>query len=109
MADFDPAIGDVPETKSRLEDIKYYTSLFLGTVAIVCVFTFLFLIPFILDPAISTMAYSFVEDPVHCKVTGLVSNGLREVCHVGPCCSKGPACEGRLSLDPPCDHGVPKY
>ena len=95
MAEFDPTIGDVPETKSRLEDIKYYTSLFLGTVAIVCVFTFLFLIPFILDPAISTMAYSFVEDPVHCKVTRLISKGL------GPRCSNGPACEGRLTPDPP--------
>ena len=41
--------------KSRLEEIKYYTSLFLGTLAICCLFAFLFLIPFILDPAISTM------------------------------------------------------
>ena len=58
---------EVPE-RSRLEDIKYYTSLFLGSTAIICVFAFLFLIPFILDPAISTMMHSFVEDPVHCKV-----------------------------------------
>ena len=41
--------------KSRLEEIKYYTSLFLGTLAICCLFAFLFVIPFTLDPAISTM------------------------------------------------------
>ena len=68
MADVDPNMVEGPETMSRLEEIKYYTSLFLGSTAIICVFTFLFLIPFILDPAISTMFHSFVEDPVHCKV-----------------------------------------
>ena len=49
--------GDTEEEtgKSRLEEIKYYPSLFLGTLAICCLFAFLFLIPFILDPAISTM------------------------------------------------------
>ena len=56
------------EPKSRLDDIKYYTSLFLGTVAINALFAFLFLVPFVLDPAISTMMHSFVEKPVHCKV-----------------------------------------
>ena len=29
---------------------------------------FLFLVPFVLDPAISTMMHQFVERPVHCKV-----------------------------------------
>ena len=52
---------------TRLEDIKYYTSLFLGTVALVSLFAFLFLVPFVLDPAVSTMMHSFVEKPVHCK------------------------------------------
>ena len=46
---------EADQNKSRLEDIKYYTSLFLGTLAICCLFAFLFLIPFILDPEISTM------------------------------------------------------
>ena len=58
---------DEQET-TRLEDIKYYTSLFLGTLAICALFAFLFLVPFILDPAISTMMHNFVEEPVHCKV-----------------------------------------
>ena len=40
-----------------------------GTVAIVSLFAFLFLVPFVLDPAISTMMHQFVEAPVHCRVT----------------------------------------
>ena len=59
---------DEEETRSRIDDIKYYTSMFLGTVAINALFAFLFLVPFILDPAISTMMHDFVEKPVHCKV-----------------------------------------
>jgi len=69
MAEVDPTMGDSKESKSRLEDIKYYTSLFLGTLCIVCVFGFLFLVPFVLDPAISTMMHEFIENPVHCKLT----------------------------------------
>jgi len=69
MAEVDPTMGDSKESKSRLDDIKYYTSLFLGTLCIVCVFGFLFLVPFVLDPAISTMMHEFVEDPVHCRLT----------------------------------------
>ena len=69
MTEVDPTMGaDTKEAKSRLEDIKYYTSLFLGTLCIVCVFGFLFLVPFVLDPAISTMMHDFVPTPVHCKV-----------------------------------------
>ena len=59
------------EPRSRLDDIKYYTSLFLGTVAINALFAFLFLVPFVLDPAISTMMHNFVDEPVHCKVKNL--------------------------------------
>ena len=55
--------------KSRLEEIKYYTSMFLGALCIVCVFAFLFLVPFVLDPAISTLMHQFVETPVHCRVS----------------------------------------
>jgi len=69
MAEVDPTLGNTEEGKSRLDDIKYYTSLFLGALAIICVFGFLFLVPFVLDPAISTMMHELVEDPVHCQVT----------------------------------------
>ena len=69
MPDVDPTMGEPEKPPSRIEQIKYYTSLFLGALAIVCVFGFLFLVPFVLDPAISTMMHQFVTDPVHCKVT----------------------------------------
>ena len=68
MAEVDPTMGEKEETKSRMDEIKYYTSLFLGALAINCVFGFLFLVPFVLDPAISTLMHDFVEEPVHCKV-----------------------------------------
>jgi len=69
MAEVDPTMGEKEETKSRMDEIKYYTSLFLGALAINCVFGFLFLVPFVLDPAISTLMHDFVEEPVHCKVS----------------------------------------
>ena len=37
-------------SKSKMENFKYYTSLFLGTLCIVCIFAFLFLVPLVLDP-----------------------------------------------------------
>ena len=37
-------------SKTKMENFKYYTSLFLGTLSIVCIFAFLFLVPFVLDP-----------------------------------------------------------
>ena len=77
MAEADTAMGkDSKEAKSRLEDIKYYTSLFLGTLSIVCVFGFLFLVPFVLDPAISTLMHDFVENAVHCKVGTIIKISL---------------------------------
>jgi len=42
--------------------------MFLGALCIVCVFAFLFLVPFVLDPAISTLMHQFVEKPVHCRL-----------------------------------------
>lgn len=59
------------ETKSKLENFKYYTSLILGTLCIVCIFAFLFLVPFVLDPAISTLMHEFVDTPVTCKVSSV--------------------------------------
>ena len=68
MPEVDPTMGEPEKPPSRLEQIKYYASLFLGALAIICVFGFLFLVPFVLDPAISTMMHQFVTSPVHCKV-----------------------------------------
>lgn len=55
--------------KTKLENFKYYTSLILGTLCIVCIFAFLFLVPFVLDPAISTLMHEFVDVPVTCRVS----------------------------------------
>ena len=41
----------------------------LGTLCIVCIFAFLFLVPFVLDPAISTLMHEFVDAPVTCRVS----------------------------------------
>lgn len=54
---------------TQAEVVRYYTSLVLGTLCIVSAFAFLFLVPFILDPAISTLMHDFVEVPVTCKVS----------------------------------------
>lgn len=78
-------MGDSKESKSRLDDIKYYTSLFLGTLCIGCVFVFLFLVPFVLDPAISTMMHEFVETPVHCKLTDYSLRYGRQNCSWASC------------------------
>ncbi|XP_040575162.1 protein tipE isoform X1 [Lepeophtheirus salmonis] len=62
--------GDVEPIKAtRLEEIKYYTSVTLGTLCIVCIFAFLFLVPFVLDPAISTLSHQFRDNPITCKAS----------------------------------------
>lgn len=61
-----------------LEKAKFYTSLCLGTSAILSVFAFLFLIPFVVEPAIATILADFESEPVVCAVTEHVyTEGLR--------------------------------
>lgn len=62
-------MADEDQGKTKLENFKYYTSLVLGTLCIVSIFAFLFLVPFVLDPAISTLMHEFVDYPVTCKVS----------------------------------------
>lgn len=51
---------------------------FLGTTAILSVFAFLFLIPFVVDPAISTIVADFDHVPVTCIVVEhTYAEGLR--------------------------------
>lgn len=67
------------DKKSKLENFKYYTSLILGTLCIVSIFAFLFLVPFVLDPAISTLMHEFVDKPVTCRVESVkVRTGKKE-------------------------------
>ncbi|XP_077294627.1 tipE homolog 2 phospholipid transfer protein [Arctopsyche grandis] len=61
-----------------LEKAKFYTSLCLGTSAILAVFGFLFLIPFVVEPAIATIIADFEAEPVTCAVTEHVyAEGLK--------------------------------
>ncbi|KAL3290137.1 hypothetical protein HHI36_023502 [Cryptolaemus montrouzieri] len=63
---------------SVAESAKFYTSLCLGTTAILSVFAFLFLIPFVVDPSISSLMADFDPEPVTCVVTQHVyAEGLR--------------------------------
>jgi len=61
-----------------MEKAKFYTSLCLGTTAIISVFAFLFLIPFVVDPAISTIMSDYDPNPVTCiKSSYNYAEGLR--------------------------------
>ncbi|GLH14644.1 Protein tipE [Gryllus bimaculatus] len=70
---------DPPFDLAALVDkAKFYTSLCLGTTAIVSVFAFLFLIPFVVDPVISSIMADFDPEPVTCVVVEHVyAEGLR--------------------------------
>lgn len=66
------------EVASLMEKAKFYTSLCLGTTAILAVFAFLFLIPFVVEPAISTILADFSPRAVACMATDHVyAEGLR--------------------------------
>ena len=63
---------------SLIEIAKFYVSLCLGTVAFISVFTFLFLIPFVVDPAITSLMANYDPEPVTCIVTQhIYAEGLR--------------------------------
>lgn len=66
------------EVASLVEKAKFYTSLCLGVTAILAVFAFLFLIPFVVEPAISTILADFSPHAVACVVTDHVyAEGLK--------------------------------
>ena len=56
-----------PPKEPFLVRLKYYTTLTLGLIACLSCFIFFFLIPFILDPSISTLVADFSPDPVVCR------------------------------------------
>ncbi|XP_054270705.1 protein tipE [Macrosteles quadrilineatus] len=65
------------QIETLLEKAKFYTSLCLGTTAILSVFAFLFLIPFVVDPAISTILADYEGTPVTCvAVEHVYAEGL---------------------------------
>ncbi|KAK8737377.1 hypothetical protein OTU49_004453 [Cherax quadricarinatus] len=55
------------EEQTFLEKLKYYVTLTLGTTACISSFVFMFLIPWVLDPSISTLVANFDPEPVVCK------------------------------------------
>lgn len=65
-------MSEILENKTQItlisiaESAKFYTSLCLGTTAFVSVFAFLFLIPFVVDPAISSLMADYEPEPVVC-------------------------------------------
>ncbi|XP_022915116.1 protein tipE [Onthophagus taurus] len=69
---------NVPKLISIVETAKFYASLCLGTVAFVSVFAFLFLIPFVVDPAISSLMANYETEAVTCVATHhIYAEGLR--------------------------------
>ena len=52
---------------------------------IVCIFAFLFLVPFVLDPAISTIMHEFTEEPVVCKVNNITIKKGKSQCNWSSC------------------------
>jgi len=85
--DPDAEMEDDPDVirKTKLENFKYYTSLVLGTLCIVSIFAFLFLVPFVLDPAISTLMHEFVDKPVTCRVESVKVKTGRQACQWSSC------------------------
>lgn len=68
----------VVEVVTLVEKAKFYTSLCLGTTAILAVFAFLFLIPFVVEPAVTTILADFSPHAVACVVTDHVyAEGLK--------------------------------
>lgn len=55
------------EEPTTMENMKYYTTLTLGTTACVSSFVFMFTIPWVLDPSISTLLAKFDDQQVVCQ------------------------------------------
>ncbi|KRT83385.1 hypothetical protein AMK59_3250 [Oryctes borbonicus] len=69
---------NIPKLISIVETAKFYASLCLGTIAFISVFAFLFLIPFVVDPAISSLMAQYEPEPVTCVATQhIYAEGLR--------------------------------
>lgn len=93
----------VEESKigAMIEKAKFYTSVCMGTTAILAVFAFLFLIPFVVEPAISTILADFSPHAVACVTTSHVyAEGLKNCswasCREGESSPSSP--NSRLSL-----------
>ena len=80
------------EIVSFMEKAKFYTSLCLGSTAILAVFAFLFAIPFVVEPAISTILADFSPIPIACSTSShVLAEGIKN-------CSWSSCREGKLIL-----------
>ncbi|XP_037078760.1 protein tipE-like [Pollicipes pollicipes] len=60
----------MPKKKPHpLARLRYYVTLVMSVVAIFSFFALLFLVPFVFDPAISTLSADFPEEPAACKLS----------------------------------------
>ncbi|KAL5292414.1 hypothetical protein ACFFRR_011309 [Megaselia abdita] len=79
----------VPKPPEEIETIaekaKFYTSVGLGTTAILSAFAFLFLIPFVVDPAISTIVADYDPVPVTCLVVDVITGEGIKNCSWSSC------------------------
>lgn len=79
-----------------MEKVKFYTSICLGTTALLSVFAFLFLIPFVVDPSITTIMANFDATPVTCiTAIHIYNEGLSN-------CTWASCKEGCTSVTPRC-------
>ena len=74
LADILPQV----EVATLMEKAKFYTSLCMGSTSILAVFAFLFAIPFVVEPSISTILADFSPSPVACITTShVLAEGLK--------------------------------
>ena len=86
-----------------VEKVKFYTSLCLGTTALLSAFAFLFLIPFVVDPSIMTIMANFKTEPVVCiTASHIYTEGLSN-------CTWTSCKEGCTSVTPRCHQMYVNY
>jgi len=71
MAEGEPEIIVIPQT--ALEKLIFYTTAFFILLGTFSLFAFLFLVPFVIDPAFTTIFMHFEPEPVTCVTTSTVT------------------------------------
>jgi hypothetical protein len=59
---------EVSSEKPQQSKYKFYATFIFAVVALSSFSALLFLVPFIVDPALATLTSDFVEKPIECKV-----------------------------------------
>ena len=61
-------LREEPVEKPQQSKVKFYVTFISAVVALSSFSALLFLVPFIVDPALATLTSDFVENPIECKV-----------------------------------------